>query len=179
MGFGPPPRAYLLDPNIFDASKNCDFTWWQEDGQTYERENQVYNFPIGWSRIALNIEGKYDEWPTAYHGRQELFHDILLAEEEDHEEEEEGHEEEEEGRKSKREMGFYTAPDPLVAEESAPIFTFKSRNFKVMIQSRVNMNDTDTAMVGVGHNDFYATKNQENIISGPVDFLLKACMNSD
>ena len=46
------------------------------------------------------------------------------------------------GRKSKLEVGFYSSPDPRVAEDSAQIFTFKKRKVKVMIQSRVNMNNT-------------------------------------
>ena len=142
-------------------------------------ENHVYNLPFGWNRIALNVVDKYDdnkwlggdpgtdqfringlkdEWPVAYHGKREPLHDILISEEST------------QARKCRMEMGFYTAPDPSVAEDFAPIFTFKSRKFKVMIQSRVNMNDT--LVVGVGHNKFYATKNQENI--RPCGLLIKS-----
>ena len=71
------------------------------------------------------------------------------------------------GRKSKLEVGFYSSPDPRVAEDSAPIFTFKNRKFKVMIQSRVNMNDTTV----VRHQKFYATCNPENI--RPCGLLIK------
>ena len=78
-------------------------------------------------------------------------------------------EEAKEGKDSKLERGYYTAPDPCVAEKVAPVFTFKSRKFKVMIQSRVNMNDTSVVMVR--HKKFYATGNLENI--RPSGLLIK------
>ena len=64
--------------------------------------------------------------------------------------------------------GYYSCPDPKVAERSAAIFSFKSRQFKVMIQSRVNMNDTAI----VGDQKFYSTANLENI--RPVGLLIKS-----
>ena len=173
---GGPPEPLLLDPKMFDTSKNCDFTWMQDNGQIYKRGNHVYKMPYGWNRIALNVKDNYDdnkwlgddpgtdnfrvrglkdEWPVAYHGKPEFFRDMLEDEEAI------------QGRKSRLEPGFYTAPDPRVAEESAPIFTFKSRKFKVMIQSRVNMNDTSV----VRHKKFYVTENPENI--RPCGLLIK------
>ena len=173
---GARPSASLLDPKMFDSSKNCDFTWLQDDGPTYKRGNHVYKMPFGWNRIALNVKDKYDdnkwfgddpgpdnfrvsglkdEWPVAYHGKAKLFHKILLTVEAN------------QGTKRNLEKGFYTSPDPLVAEESAPVFTFKSRKFKVMIQSRVNMNDTSV----VCYKKFYATGNPDNI--RPCGLLIK------
>ena len=90
--------------------------------------------PYGWNRIALNVGDKFDdnkwlgedpgtdkfrmgglkdEWPVAYHGERKLFHHMLKSEESI------------QGRKSRLEKGFYTTPDPRVAEDSAPVFTFK------------------------------------------------------
>ena len=171
---GRPPSALLLDKDIdvFDLSKNCDFTWLHED-KIYRRGNFVYNRPYGWNRIALNVEDKYsdnrwfgddpghgdqnyrsgglkDEWPVAYHGSKDKFYNMLKSED---------------GRLVK---GYYSCPDPKVAERSAAIFSFKSRQFKVMIQSRVNMNDTAI----VGDQKFYSTANLENI--RPVGLLIKS-----
>ena len=178
LKLGGPPSASLLGNDMFDSSKNVDFSWLQDDGQINKRGNYVYKIPYGWNKIALNVKDKYDdtnwlgadpgsynfrlrglkdEWPVAYHGRREMFYDLLHCEESI------------QGRKSKSrlEKGFYTTPDPLVAEESAPTFTFKSRKFKVMIQSRVNMNDTSM----VRHKKFFVTENPENI--RPCGLLIK------
>ena len=171
---GRPPSALFLDKDIdvFDVSKNCDFTWLHED-KIYRRGNFVYNRPYGWNRIALNVEDKYsdnrwfgddpghgdqnyrssglkDEWPIAYHGSKDKFYKMLKSED------------------GKLVKGYYSCPDPKVAERSAAIFSFKSRQFKVMIQSRVNMNDTAT----VGDQKFYSTANLENI--RPVGLLIKS-----
>ena len=175
LPLGIPPKPSLLDTKMFDSSKNCDFTWLHEDGQIYKRGNHVYKRPYGWNRIAL-VEDKYDdnkwlgedpgahkfrlkglkdEWPVAYHGKPKLFYEMLLTEESN------------QGGESRLEKGFYTTPDPCVAEGSAPVFTFKSRKFKVMIQSRVNMNDTSV----VRHKKFYVTESPENI--RPCGLLIK------
>ena len=60
LRLGGPPSASLLDPKLFDTSKNYDFTWLQDNGQIYKRGNYVYQMPYGWNRIALNVE-KYDD----------------------------------------------------------------------------------------------------------------------
>ena len=164
---GKPPSAQLLDKDIFDTTKNCDFTWLHDD-KTYMRGNFVYKRPYGWNRIAFDVEDKYfdnswygddpghgyqnyresglkDEWPVSYHGSKDKLYNMLKLADSNNE-----------GRLAK---GFYSCPDPKVAEESASVFSFKSREFKVMIQSRVNMNDTAI----VGDQKFYSTTNLENI----------------
>ena len=176
LRLGGPPPASLFHDELFDTSKNCDFTWLQDDESITKRGNYVYKRPYGWNRIAINVEDMYDdnkwfgedpgtdnlrigglkdEWPVAYHGNRDLLYNMLTTEESI------------QGRKSKLEVGFYSSPDPRVAEDTAPIFTFKKRKFKVMIQSRVNMNDTTV----VRHQKFYATCNPENII--PCGLLIK------
>ena len=172
---GRPPSALLLEEDLFDTSKNCDFTWLHDD-KIYRRGNFVYNRPYGWIRIEdkysdnrwfgedpghgdqnYRTDGLKDEWPVAYHGSKDKFYNMLKSEDND---------QEKEGVKLVK--GYYSCPDPKVAEKSAASFSFKSREFKVMIQSRVNMNDTAI----VGNQKFYSTANLENI--RPVGLLIKS-----
>ena len=127
----------LIALNVVD--KYDDNKWSGADPGTYQ----------------FRVKGLKDEWPVAYHGQPKLFYDMLLSEESI------------QGDKSRLEAGLYTIPDPSVAEETAPVFTFKSGKFKVMMQSRVNMNDTSV----VRHKKFYATVNPENI--RPCGLLIK------
>ena len=175
---GPPTyHASLLVEEMFESSKNCDFTWLQSDEKIYKRGNHVYKRPYGWNRIAFNVKNKYDdnkwlgedpgsdvnrteglkdEWPVTYHGKVKLLYTMLRTEDLNHPE------------RSELFEGIYTCPDPKVAEKSASVFTYKSRKFKVMIQSRVNMNDT----LIVGDQRFYVTTHPENI--RPVGLLIKS-----
>ena len=61
--------------------------------------------------------------------------------------------------------GIYSTPDPAIAEEYATIFKFEGKKYKVLIQNRVNMEDTDVVPVKhVTHTgDYYVTANKENI----------------
>ena len=99
----PPPAAYasLLNKRMFDFSKNSDFTWLQDDGQTPERQGDnntyVYKKPYGWNKVALNDKDKCDEncdptpaieaceditskWTLAYHGKRDLYFNLFKAE---------------------------------------------------------------------------------------------------
>ena len=172
---GPPPTASLLQN---DTTKNCDFTWLHDD-KTYKRGNLIYKRPYGWNRIALNVEDKYsdnrwfgddpghgdqnyrtsglkDEWPVSYLGSKDKLYYMLKLKDSNQE------------NKGRLVKGYYSCPDPKVAEGSASVFTFKSREFKVMVQSRVNMNDTAI----VGDQKFYSTANLENI--RPIGLLIKS-----
>ena len=168
--------CFAMDEAILDQKYNYDFSNQRDQGERFFRGGRAYRRPYGWNRIAINVKDMYDdnkwfgedpgtdnlrigglkdEWPVAYHGNRDLLYNMLTIEESI------------QGRKSKLEVGFYSSPDPRVAEDNAPIFTFKKRKFKVMIQSRVNMNDTTV----VRHQKFYATCNPENII--PCGLLIK------
>ena len=46
-------HAFLLVKDMFDSSKNCDFTWLQDNGQIFKRGNHVYQRPYGWKRSHL------------------------------------------------------------------------------------------------------------------------------
>ena len=110
-------------------SKNCDFTWLHND-KSYMRGNFVYKRPYGWNRIALNVEDKYsdnrwfgddpghgdqnyrtsglkDEWPVSYHGSKDKLHNMLKLGDSNQE------------SKSRLVKGYYSCPDPKVAEGSA------------------------------------------------------------
>ena len=175
----PPPAAYasLLNKRMFDFSKNSDFTWLQDDGQTPERQSDnntfVYKKPYGWNKVALNDKDKCDEncdpspadeacedytskWAVAYHGKRDLHFKQLRTEDCNRE------------KASHLMRGIYSCPDPAVAAECAPVFTFRSRKFQVMIQSRVNMKNTTT----IGDQRLYCTRAPVNI--KPVGLLIKS-----
>ena len=59
---------------------------------------------------------------------------------------------------SKNPLGFST-PDPEIAEEYAQEFKYRGRRYKVIIQNRVNMEDTEH----VEEVDYYVTKDEKNI----------------
>ena len=61
--------------------------------------------------------------------------------------------------------GIYSTPDPKLAEEYAKTFEYKGERYKVLIQNRVNMADTDVIKVNyIDHKgQYYVTANQNNI----------------
>ena len=174
----PPPAAYasLLDKGMFDFSKNYDFTWLQDNDQTSERPSDnkcVYKKPYGWNKVALNDKDKCDdncdptsayeacedfnsEWAMAYYGQKDLYFKLLKTEDSNRE------------KASQLVRGIYSCPDPASAVECAPVFTFRSRKFKVMIQCRVNMKNTTT----IGDLRLYSTRSPEDI--KPVGLLVKS-----
>ena len=55
--------------------------------------------------------------------------------------------------------GVYSTPDPEIAEEYAQDFKYRGKRYKVILQNRVNMEDT----VHVEEKDYYVTKDENNI----------------
>ena len=47
------------------------------------------------------------------------------------------------GRRFKYREGIYSTPDPAIAQKFANVFKFESVNFKILVQNRVNMADTE------------------------------------
>lgn len=67
---------------VFDFSRNRDYSSLTDNGHTMLRGGQPYKIPIGWKRFAVKVAGKFDngdntwmkmngtpgEWAVAYHG---------------------------------------------------------------------------------------------------------------
>ena len=63
------------------------------------------------------------------------------------------------GKKFKYGRGVYSTPDPAIAENYASTYENEGMKFKVLVQNRVNMEDT----THVVENNYYVTENEQNI----------------
>ena len=50
------------------------------------------------------------------------------------------------GKRFKYGRGIYSTPDPAIAEDYATTFEFEGQKYKVLLQNRVNMEDTDVVV---------------------------------
>jgi len=165
-GGGPLPLT--LDPNVLDLKYNYDFTQKKDDGRIFKRGDQTYKRPYGWNRVALNIKTKYGgmgwlggkargdrmeseegEWPVSYHGTEKDFAEKIASSNYDLSK----------GKRFKYGRGIYSTPDPDIAEKYAKVCEFKGQKFKVMIQNRVNMEDTEV----ISHRKYFLTSSEENV----------------
>ena len=67
--------------------------------------------------------------------------------------------------------GIYSTPDPAVAEDYATTFEFEGEKYKVLLQNRVNMEDTDV-VVGkyscgdpdsIKSGEYFVTADEKNV----------------
>ena len=144
---------FSLDEKILDSKYNYDLSQLKDDGKSYVRGGKKYIRPYGWNRIALNVKDKYDdtewiggikhgvirtegvdkEWPVTYHGTRDTFAKDIAARGYDLKK----------GKRFKYGRGIYSTPDPAIAEDYATTFEFEGQRYKVLLQNRVNMEDTD------------------------------------
>ena len=162
------PAMFTLDSNVLDPQYNFDFTDLEDDGSVFTRGDREYIRPYGWNRIALNVKDKYEstvwlggtrggirtarvqgEWPVSYHGTKRRFAQQIASTKYDLAK----------GERFKYGRGIYSTPDPGIAEEYAQKFNYQGKRFKVILQNRVNMEDTEH----VQEKDYYVTKNETNI----------------
>ena len=61
--------------------------------------------------------------------------------------------------------GVYSTPDPALAEHFATTFEYQGSRYKVLVQNRVNMEDTDVIKVNyIDHKgQYFVTANENNI----------------
>ena len=154
--------VYTLEPGFLDPPYNCDFTHVTDAGQNFKRGEKTYQRPCGWMRVALKVADKYEsgvwlggisggirtgsvdgEWPVSYHGTEKEFAEKIV------------------GNQFKDVRGVLSTPDPKVAEKYAEIYNFQGDLYKVIIQNRINMEDT-FHVEGSGKN-YFITKNEKNI----------------
>ena len=159
---------FSLDPLILDPPYNFDFTNLTDDGKSYKRGGYAYHRPYGWKRVALNVKDKYagvewlggisgrgrtsserGEWPVSYHGTEKKLAEKIAFENYDLKK----------GKRFKYGRGIYSTPDPSIAELYATEFEYGKERFKVIIQNRVNMQDTKF----VAASKFFVTESEDNI----------------
>ena len=61
--------------------------------------------------------------------------------------------------------GIYSTPDPALAEEYATTFEYKGTRYKVLVQNRVNMEDTNVVIrryMGRSR-EYFVTASEENV----------------
>ena len=118
--------------------------------------------PLGWYGIALNVTEYGDltwlgmtgaensgEWAVSYHGTKKGAAESISDEGYDL-------------GKGKRFLyghGVYSSPDPKIGESYATEFVHDGDRFKVMLQNRVNMADTDY----IAAQDYYVTHHDDSI----------------
>ena len=162
------PAIFTLDDDVLDPQYNFDFTDLEDDGSVFTRGDREYIRPYGWNRIALNVKDKYEstvwlggtrggirtarvqgEWPVSYHGTKRRFAQQIASTKYDLAK----------GERFKYGRGIYSTPDPEIAEMYAQEFKFQGKRYKVILQNRVNMEDTEH----VEEEDYYVTKDENNI----------------
>ena len=160
--------TFTLDPGTLDPGYNYDFTDQTDDGRVYTRGGTVYNRPYGWNRVALNVKEKYEgiewlggkdggnrkeskagEWAVSYHGTKKKFAEKIATQGFNLSK----------GRRFKYGRGIYSTPDPAIAQEFAKVFTFEGEHFKILVQNRVKMADTEV----VDHKNFFVTVTEASI----------------
>ena len=65
--------------------------------------------------------------------------------------------------------GIYSTPDPAIAEDYAATWWFKGQKYKVLIQNRVNMDETDV----IDEENYFVTPSEDNV--RPYGILFKKC----
>ena len=152
---------FCLDEEVLAPRYDCDFTHLKEDGTVYMRGGWAYQRPYGWNRIALKVEKKYESddwlgtgrhnacWAVSYHGTTKLSAEEISSTKYDLSK----------GKRFAFGVGIYSTPEPKIAEKYATAFRYKERNYKVILQNRVNMMDTEY-ITGV---NYFLTKHEENI----------------
>ena len=152
---------FNLEASILDPFYDYDFTLLKDDGRVYKRGGRDYIRPYGWRRIALNVRNKFEtdawlgwygsegEWAVSYHGTSKEAAEEISKTKYDLSK----------GKRFAYGVGIYSSPDPEVAERYSKAFLFQGKNYKVILQNRVNMQDTEH-VAGV---NYFLTKNEKNI----------------
>ena len=170
-----------LDPDILDEKYNSDFTKLTSGDTVFKRGRRTYRQPHGWSRIAIKVDDKYGghttwlggvqkgirkesvagEWPVSYYGTKIGGAVRRVTPGFDNH-----------GQRLEYGRGFFSTPDPAEAERYAVDFHWEGRSFKLMLQTRVNMADTqvvsDSKRAGI---EYFVTASQGNI--RPYGILVK------
>ena len=94
-------------------------------------------------------DGVSGEWPVSYHGTNKRFAEKIAEKGFDLRK----------GKRFKYGRGIYSTPDPTIAEKYASVCTFKGVKYKVLVQNRVNMDDTEEVVAM----NYFVTASEDNI----------------
>ena len=147
---------------VLDPPYDFDFRDLRDDGTKYQRGGRDYKRPYGWNRVALNVKNKYEsrdwfkedgggDWAVSYHGTSKQNAEEIAKTKYDLSK----------GKTFAHGRGIYSSPDPVLAEGYAKVFTFENKQYKVIIQNRVNVN-----MKGTDHIqsvNYFVTKEEKDI----------------
>ena len=97
----------------------------------------------------IRTDGVEGEWPVSYHGTKRRFAQEIARTKYDLAK----------GERFKYGRGIYSTPNQEIAERFAEIYEYQGKRYKVIIQNRVNMEDTEH----VKDMDYYVTKDEKNI----------------
>ena len=114
------------------------------------------------------------EWPVSYHGTKDTFAKVIAAEGYDLDKGKrfrygKGSKYSQLKQKIHSEIatGVYSTPDPSLAEKYAKTFEYQGAKYKVLVQNRVNMEDTEVIKVKFNDNhhkgQYFVTANENNI----------------
>ena len=150
-----------LDHDLLVPQYNFDYRN-STDTTTYRRGGRDYHMPLGWYGIALNVTKYGDmtwlgmtgaensgEWAVSYHGTKKGAAELIS----------DGGFDLSKGKRFMYGHGVYSSPDPKIGESYATDFYHDGDRFKVMLQNRVNMDDTDY----VASQDYYVTHHDDSI----------------
>ena len=161
-----------IDQKDLNPVFNCDFTNLKDDGKFYIRGSREYKRPYGWKRLALNLgqkfrseawlwesslDGSAHSWAVSYHGTSRQSAEEIVKTNYDLSK----------GKRFSFGRGIYSSPDPSIAESYSEAFQYQERWYKVILQNRVNMEDTKY----IAEKEYFLTKKQNNII--PYGLLIK------
>lgn len=174
-GDGPIPVHYIKDSDL-DPKFDYDFTDKKDDGSRFVRgegkNKHIYERPCGWDRCAIRVLGRYSddvwlgqpglrfgpspgEWAVSYHGTKVANIGSIADGGFDN-------------GKSKREKfgpGIYSTPSIKVASGYAPKFTYQGSSYQVVLQNRVNLEESKVvppSTTGTGA-EYFVTQDQSNI----------------
>ena len=152
---------FNIDQKDLNPVYNCDYTNLKDDGKVHRRGSRKYKRPYGWNRLALELglkygseawlwEGSDDSWAVSYHGTKKQSAEEIVKTSYDLSK----------GKRFSYGRGIYSSPDPSIAEKYSQAFQYQGRWYKVLLQNRVNMEDTEY----IEEKEFFLTKKQNNII---------------
>jgi len=160
-----------IDDSFWDSCYDFDFSNICDEGSKFTRGGVEYRRPCGWKRFALRVTGKYDggndswlgtsndAWPVSYHGTAKnnanSIADVgyLLSK----------------GRNFAYGHGIYSTPDVGIAEQYAERFTNGGRNYRLIIQNRVEPKTLEKY-----NNDKYWLSKDEKCVR-PYGLCIKEC----
>ncbi|MGH0186149.1 UNVERIFIED_CONTAM: hypothetical protein FKN15_020396 [Acipenser sinensis] len=141
-----PHMLYVELHTFLDPCYDYDFTEIR-DNAVFERGGETYTRPCGWYRFALKVLGKYEdgngwlgartarstatqsvpgEWPVSYHGTNKDGAKKIPTEYY------------KPGNRARYGRGIYSTPNLKCAEGFSTVFTDNNKNFKVVLQNRIN-----------------------------------------